>query len=244
MRSIFPLRVVSGERYLVDAAGKPFLIQGDSPWTLAVRLTTEDADRYLEARRRDGFNAILFDLVAHDDAVSNVYGAAKSNAYGEAPFLRVGDFGSPNPRYFDHVAEIISRARDKGMLVLLVPADLGFQGGNQGWWSEMKANGAAKLREYGRYVATRYRPFDNVLWVEGGDFSPPAGARGLVDAVANGIRSVTPSLQTFHGGRGTSALAYWQPRPQWLSVNAIYTDSATVVARAASSIVARLCPSS
>src|SRR5262245_60716286 len=30
----FPLSIKPGERYLVDAAGRPFLIQGDTAWSL------------------------------------------------------------------------------------------------------------------------------------------------------------------------------------------------------------------
>ena len=39
-------------------------------------------------------------------------------------------------------------------------------------------------------------------------------------------------LQTFHGYRETSALAYLHPKPAWLSVNTIYTHDSTVVAHA------------
>ena len=88
------------------------------------------------------------------------------------------------------------------------------------------------MRAYGRYVATKFRRFDNVLWVQGGDFNPPRVERALVAAVGEGIRSVHPGLQTFHGSRGTSALGYWQPRPRWLSLNTIYTHAYDVVAHA------------
>jgi hypothetical protein len=223
----FPLRVVKRRRYLVDANGRPFLIVGDTPWSLAVQLKPDEAERYLESRRRDGFNTILFNLIEHKFAT-----APPRDAYGEAPFLQEGDFSSPNPVYFDHVAKLLALARSKGFLVLLTPAYAGFRGGTEGWWSEMKASGAEKLRAYGRYVAQRYTRFDNVIWVEGGDFSPLQSERGLMEAVAEGIQSVAPVLQTFHGGRGTSAFAYWRPQPPWLTVNTIYADADTIVKRA------------
>src|SRR5579864_7270394 len=37
--AVFPLHVAPGKRYLVDSAGMPFLLVGDSPSSLAVRLT-------------------------------------------------------------------------------------------------------------------------------------------------------------------------------------------------------------
>ena len=226
-RTSFPLTTVPGKRYLVDAAGKPFLINGDAAWSLMVQVKNEGVDRYLADRRRKGFNTILVNLLEHKWAA-----AAPDNAYGEAPFRRAGDFSTPNERYFRHVDAVLRKARSRGILVLLVPMYAGFQGGSEGWWSEMKSNGAAKLREFGRFVGLRYRSFDNVLWVASGDFDPPKEDRQLVEAVAEGIASVDSSLQTYHGGRGTSALAYWSSRPSWLDVNTIYTDETNVVERA------------
>lgn len=223
----FPLRVVSGKRHLVDQAGTPFLLVGDTAWSLVVQLKEEGVDRYLDDRQRRGYNAILVNLIEHKFATS-----PPSNVHGQGPFTKPGDFGSPNEAYFAHVDMIIRKAHARGILVLLVPAYAGANGGSEGWWSKMKANGAGKLRAYGRFVGARYRRFPNVLWVQGGDFDPPAEDRALVDAVADGIRSVDDKLHTFHGARGTSALALWQPRPTWLGVNSIYTSHDDVVAKA------------
>src|SRR5262245_44651338 len=41
--TVFPLHPVEGQRYLVDAAGHPFLIVGDSAWSLLTQVSTEDA---------------------------------------------------------------------------------------------------------------------------------------------------------------------------------------------------------
>jgi Protein of unknown function (DUF4038) len=57
--------VETGKRYLVDAAGKPFFINGDSPWSLMVQLTREQADQYLEDRRLKGMNAVMAELIEH-----------------------------------------------------------------------------------------------------------------------------------------------------------------------------------
>jgi len=223
----FPLRVEAGKRYLVDSQGAPFLIQGDSAWSLMVQLTTEDAEAYLEKRRQQGFNAVLVKLIEHyfaDDPPSNVY--------GDAPFLTPGDFSAPNETYFAHAACVISMAAERGMLVMLAPAYLGFSGGDQGWYAEMKAVGGTRLRAYGKYLANRFKAYDNILWVHGGDYNPPE--QDLLVAVVNGIRDVDAErwLHSFHGARGTAGLEFFRTTPSWLQVNNIYSDRHTVVADA------------
>jgi hypothetical protein len=221
---VFPLRVEAGKRYLIDAQNRPFLVQGDAPWSLIARLTRENVDLYLETRRQQGFNTVLTNLIEHQFTDN-----PPRNAYGNAPFTTAGDFGTPNAAYFDHAEYVIAKANEKGMLVLLAPAYMGFQGGNEGWYSEMSANGATKLRAYGQWVANRFKSYENILWVQGGDYDPPD--KTLARAVANGIRDVdTQGLQTFHGGRGTGALEFLNTTSDpWLGVNNIYTDANTVV---------------
>jgi hypothetical protein len=34
----------------------------------------------------------------------------------------------------------------------------------------LRANGIDKARDYGRYLGTRYRSFDNISWLHGNDF--------------------------------------------------------------------------
>ncbi len=222
-RSIFPLHVESGKRYLVDAKGNPFLLQGDAAWSLIAQLTNAEAEQYLEDRRQKGFNTVLVDLISHEFAAN-----APNNAYGDAPFLTPGDFSTPNEAYFAHAAYVINLAAQKGILVLLTPAFMGFGGGSQGWYSEMTANGPTKLRDYGTYLANRFRSYDNILWVEGGDYNPPD--LDLLRAIPNAIRAVEPKwLHNFNGARGTSALAFLGDGEPWLDVNDIYTESGDVV---------------
>src|SRR5262245_49608337 len=159
---------------------------------------------------------------------------SSSNAYGDPPFTSAGDFSTPNERYFAHVDWVLSKAAEKGLLVLLAPAYTGFGGTDQeGWFPMMQANGTTKLRAYGQYVANRYKTYKNILWVNGGDYNPDASGKDLVRAVANGIRDVIPqALQTFHGARGTAAMQFWGTTEPWLTVNDIYTNESTVVASA------------
>src|SRR5262249_12043910 len=109
----------------------------------------------------------------------------------------------------------------RNLLVLLAPAYLGYDGGDEGWYRAMAANGADKLRAYGRYVAQRFAAFDNIIWVHGGDFNPPD--RALTRAVAMGMRDFLPaSLATAHCGPETPAHALWGSEP-WLDIDSVYS---------------------
>ena len=211
----------SGKRHLVDASGQPFALIGDAAWSLIAGLTREEADLYLEDRRAKGFNAVLVNLIEHWFAAS-----PPRNAYGQGPFLTPGDFATPNEAYFAHAEYVISKAAEKGMLVLLAPAYMGYAGGQEGWYQEMQANGATKLQAYGQYVANRFLAYDNILWVHAGDYNPPD--TNLMRALVTGMRSVDSRwLHTFHGSRGTSALGFLGTGEAWLNVNTVYTDAYT-----------------
>lgn len=231
--STFPLQVRRGTRHLLDAQGRPFLLQGDSVWSLLAQLRREEIDQYLADRQSRGYNAILVNLIE-----SHFSNHAPRNGEGEVPFLSprsfdsIGDylkrvdFETPNPAYFALFDHLLDRAARAGILVMAAPCYAGYEGGEQGWWEPMKRNGAAKLRSWGRYLGQRYRTRRNLLWVQGGDFNVPD--RSLVDALAEGIREYDASnLHTFHGSRGTGAHD-WMGAAPWLDLGNIYT--AAVVA--------------
>ena len=228
---IFPLHVDSTKHYLIDAQGNPFLVNGDTPWDLSARLTDSEIVTYLNDRQAQGINTILVELMDHTSWSLQDNPHAPNNVFGDPPFTTPGDFSTPNEAYMAHVATMLQNALDRGMLVMITPAYAGFDGGDQGWWVEMQANGASKLQAFGQYLANRFAAYPNIVWVEGGDYSP--SDHTLIDAIANGIRSVNATwLQTFHGGRGTNALDY--TTAAWLTLNDIYTDGtpSTIVAAA------------
>jgi len=213
---VFPLRIETGKRYLVEASGRPFLLHGDAAWSLMVQPTRPEVDDYLDDRRQRGFNALLVNLIERRFSAD-----PPRDAYGDGPFLVPDDFGTPNERYFEHVDWVLRRAAQNGFLVLLVPAYLGYGGGDQGWYMALRRNGTEKLREYGRYLGHRYSNYPNILWVHGGDFNPPD--RSVVQAIAEGIREADPeALATVHCARGTAARELWGGE-SWLSVNNIYS---------------------
>ncbi len=108
-----------------------------------------------------------------------------------------------------------------GFLVLLAPAYLGYEGGDEGWYQSMVSAGPEALRQYGRFVGERFADLDNIIWVHGGDFTPPNDDLDLVEAVRNGI---------IEGGARQLHTAHWSPETSaidvdvdWLDLNTTYT---------------------
>jgi len=223
---LFPLHTQAGRRYLIAFSGDPFLLQGDAAWSMIARLKREEIVQYLDERKALGFNTVLVSLIEH-----KFTDTPPNNAYGEPPFLTAGDFTTPNEKYFQHAEYAVSEAEKRGILVLLAPAYMGFNGGDEGWYSQMTAQGATRLKQYGRYVGEYFRNRKNILWVHGGDFNPPEGQ--LFRAVAEGIAEAEPeALHTFHGARNSSALGFISPPDTWLTVNNVYTSSDNVISSA------------
>jgi hypothetical protein len=219
----FPLRIATDGNHLEDAAGKPFLITGDSAWSLIADLSPSEADIYIADRKARGFNTILVSLIEHEFARN-----APKNAAGIAPFLAPGDFSRPDERYFAAAEHVLDAALNAGMLVLLAPAYIGANGGSQGWYAEMAAAGPDALRDYGRYVGKRYARYPNIVWVQGGDYDPPD--RKLVEALAEGVAEGAPgAMQTVHGNRDTATNAYWSDAG-WLALDTVYTYEDTAAA--------------
>ncbi len=216
----WPLRVHPSRRCLAGANGQPFLLHGEAAWSLIGETTREDADRYLTDRAGRGFNTILVSLLEYRFSRN-----APANAYGDAPFQDGADFIAPNETYFVHADWIIARARALGLSMLITPAYLGFGGGADGWYHTMLREGPTALRRYGAFIGARYRGFDNIAWVNGGDYAPPN--RDIVRAVAEGIRETAPNaLMTAHCGPEQSARDYWEGEP-WLDFDAVYTYNDT-----------------
>ncbi|MGK6313118.1 apiosidase-like domain-containing protein [Neorhizobium sp. DT-125] len=211
----FPLRSPQGGHYLEDSQGTPFLISGDSAWSLIADLSLSDAVLYLETRKRQGFNTILTSLIEHKFARN-----APANSNGDAPFLGAA-FETPNKAYFEKAEAIIAAASRRNLLVLLYPAYLGAGGGPEGWYQEMVNAGPEKLKAYGRYVGNLFAHYPNIIWVQGGDYNPPDKA--LVKAVAEGIAETAPNLlQTVHTDRDTVSSIYWHDA-DWLDIDTVYT---------------------
>ena len=211
----YPLRLGPDHRHLVDQSGAPFLIQGDAAWSLISGLTREHVETYLEARRRQGFNSIIVNLIEH-------HFNGPVDRYGDGPFITPGDFSTPNEKYFEYADWVIRKAGEKGIQVFLAPIYLGYMGTDEGWIEEIKAAGPEKSRNWGLYVGKRYRDFNNIVWMIGGDRNPNE-AREEVNSVARAIKEVdNRHLMTAHCHPENSAADQYRD-DGWLDFNDTYT---------------------
>jgi hypothetical protein len=215
------LHVSPDGRRLVDQSGEPFLMVGDTAWSLMVQLTLPEADIYLQNRRDKGFNLVLVNLIEHQFA-SN----APENAYGVPPFSGAA-FATPNESYFAHADQVIATAAQYGIVVLLAPVYLGFGCGSEGWCAEVQAASAADMRQWGRFLGARYRSFDNIVWLIGGDTDPSPVQDKLGEVVAGIHEFDTVHLITTHNQPGSMAVTEW-PGEGWLKLNNVYTYDSTL----------------
>ena len=196
----FPLKRSANGRYFVDQNNRPFLINQASSWGLIQTLSLADATLYMDAMKQRGFNTLMVSVISYDTRMAG----GPPSWQGIAPFSVQWDFSTTNEAYFAHADQIINMARDRGMLVTLVPSFLGYKtGGEQGWWNEMltAANSVEKCRAYGRFLGLRYRSFTNIVWIAGGDNTPAAGSEleSRFKAIIDGIReNDTQHLWTAH----------------------------------------------
>ena len=221
--SVFSLRISTNGRYLVDQNNNPFLVVGDSPWSLIAQPSEHEIEHYLDDRRSRGFNSIIVNLIEHKFCTS-----PPKTRSGLAPFLKPGDFSSPNVEYFDFALRIIQKANERGIVVWLAPAYLGFGGGDEGFFQEMKSGGREKLGVFGEFVGRQFKNVPNIVWLLGGDYTPANSDRWIVTELAASIlQQDTNHLMTVHDSPENSAASIYGDFP-WLGVNTVYSYERTL----------------
>ncbi len=220
----FPLSISADRRRLLDADGRPFLVQGDAAWSIIANLSYEDAVSYLDDLRARGFNTVLVNLIEHLFSQDPPRDRA-----GREPFTTAGDLATPNDAYFGAAERVLDACAERGFLVILAPTYIGYRKDRpgfsrhlEGWYDEIVATGPAGCRRYGEYLGRRFGQFANVMWSIGGDWYPDEARAGL-DAAAAGIRSAGVSnLFTAHPHPETSPVDEFAGS-DWLDVNVTYT---------------------
>jgi len=213
----FPLRIGPTGRTLTDQRGVPFLVHGDTPWSLTHNLTFEEAVRYMTVRKGQGFNTLMVSVPDAYDADGNKSYAP--DRYGQQPFAE-DDLTQPNEPYWAHVDRVFKEAERLGFLLLVTPAYLGAD--RDGYVELLKKAGPPRCRQYGLWIGRRYHALSNILWVHGGDRNP-WDVKDEVRALAQAIREVDERhLHTAHWANGTAALDYFGDEG-WLDLNSSYT---------------------
>ncbi|HVO01082.1 MAG TPA: DUF4038 domain-containing protein [Candidatus Cybelea sp.] len=221
----YPLSISADRRRLLDADGKPFLVQGDTCWSLMANLTPEEQLRYLDDRQAKGFNTLLVNLIEHLFSKDPPRDRA-----GRPPFSKPGDMSAPNDAYFDAAHSVLEACAARGFCVILAPCYIGYRHDRgpgkslhmDGWYDEIVATGPEGCRRYGEYLGRRLGRFANIIWCMGGDWHPEESRAGL-DAIAHGLRATgVKNLFTAHPHPEFSPIESF-PGADWLDVNITYT---------------------
>ncbi|MCM1521038.1 MAG: glycoside hydrolase family 140 protein [Muribaculaceae bacterium] len=200
-----PLRVSDNGLYLQHTDGTPFFWLGDTGWLLPERLDRDEAGYYLDRAAAAGFNVVQ---------VQTINGIPSINAYGRLSHPDGWDFSNIDKPgeygYWDHMDFIISAAERKGVYIGMVCI----------WGGLVKAGlmDVEQAREYGKFLAERYKNRPNIVWIIGGDI-PGDTKTEVWDALAETIRAIDPDhLMTFHPRGRTTSARWFNTRP-WLDFN-------------------------
>lgn len=207
------LKVSANKRYFTTTDNKPFFWLGDTGWLLFSKLNREDAEKYLEDRRKKGFNVIQV-MVLHTLGVVNAYGdSALIYKNVATPRVTAGaTFGKKNEYdYWDHVDYIVDLAASKGIYIAMVPV----------WGSNVKMKHGVNSKDakvYAEYLAKRYKDKPNVIWMNGGDI-PGSDSLKVWNIIGATLHQYDSShLITFHP-RGRTRSSIWFHNQSWLSFN-------------------------
>ena len=207
----FPLKVSDNGRYLTGAAGTPFHVHADTGWSAVMALTLDEAKRYLDDRKAKGFTAVHLHTV-------NKEKTGPATRAGHHPFDPKGDMTKPNEAYWVHADAVYQAAADRGLLAIVSSGWFGHGGTS---WRKEHTPESAKV--YGQFLGRRYRKFDNILWIHGGDNNPGDKA-AVVVALAEAIKAEAPrQLHTVHNAPENASAKYFADA-DWLDVSMAYTD--------------------
>ena len=161
------LRMSPGHRSVIHADGTPFLLAGDTAWSLPWRATPESVAIYAEDRQKKGFNCVLLMTVQPDQAAE---GPRDRTAVGgfDVGFedLKDGHLNCLNVAYFQYVDKLMTILLNHGLVPIYQPV---FQGYG---WKGLGALGDKAIPEeyarYCRYLVARYGAWP-ALWLVSAD---------------------------------------------------------------------------
>lgn len=208
------LNISENNRYFMDEDGKPFFWLGDTGWLLFSKLNREEADQYLENRKKLGFNVIQV-MVLHTLESKNIYGdSALIHKNVAKPLVTKGASFENDDQYdfWDHVDYVIKKAEEKGLYMALVPV----------WGNNVKAGGVSREEAgvYAKWLAERYKDQPNIIWLNGGD-TFGSDSTATWNLIGNTIHKTDRDhLQTFHP-RGRHRSSEWFHNEKWLDFNMV-----------------------
>ena len=168
------LAISKNGHYLIDAlTGDPIFILADTAWNINA-LTFEEIDVYLGNRAGHGFNAVMFALDFSPQA-------DKANVYGEQAYIGP-DNTDLNPAYFDYCDYIVNKCLEFGIYPMLVSMWSGTHAGIMNFYS------TEQLHTLGKKLGERYKAHKNVIFIAGGEGTPPYVDIEHVEALGSGLK--------------------------------------------------------
>lgn len=211
---ISQLKISDNHHYFTTESGKPFFWLGDTGWLLFSKLNREEAVQYLDDRKKQGYNVIQV-MVLHTLAAANVYGDSalvKENV--AKPLITPGaDFDNTEEYdFWDHVDYVVQKAKENNLYMAMVPV----------WGNNVKDGKVTKeqAKVYSEFLADRYKDYDNVIWLNGGD-TYGNEYTDVWNTIGYTLKEHNPKkLQTFHP-RGRMQSSDWFHDETWLDFNMI-----------------------
>lgn len=161
------LSVSRGKRNVVHHNGQPFLVVGDTPWSIPFRATTEQVRVYANDRQNKGFNVALLMSVQPD---MNARGPEERNTIegfdiGFADWSE-GSMNQLKPDYYQYLDSLISILVDYGIVPVYQPVFHGY-----GWKGLQVLGPVSDPDEYARYCKYLVARFGSMpaFWLVGGD---------------------------------------------------------------------------
>lgn len=208
-----PFQVSKNRRFFETADGKPFFWLADTAWLLAVKCSRPDVVKYLDTRRRQGFNVAQIMLLHDMKKARNFYGD-DALVGGDASKPNVtpgGDFTKPEEYdYWDHVEFIVDAAAKRGITAALVPV----------WGSNVKGGlvDESQAKAYAEFLAKRFGAKPNIVWLNGGDLRGD-DHREVWRMLGATLKARDPKhLVTFHP-RGRTMSSEFFHNESWLDFN-------------------------
>ncbi len=212
------LKVSENHRFLVTEDGKPFFWMADTAWELFHRCDREEANMYLEKRAEQGFNVVQAVALAEIDGLNT------ANPYGQKPLFD-NDPETPNAGYFEHVDHIVKKADSLGIYIALLPT-WGDKVFKNSWGVGPEVFDKENARIFGQWIGNRYKDYDNVIWIIGGDRNPRDNTddvaiwNQMAEGIAEAAGGYEETLMGYHPqpkkGGGSST---WFHNEEWLDFN-------------------------
>jgi hypothetical protein len=211
---VFPLKISSNRRYLVDAQDRPFFVLGDTPWFLQ-KLPLEDVRHVMDDRKAKGFNTLFLEILDDSHMPSR-------DAYGNVAFEPETDINHPVESYWRYADTVMDEAARRGFFVIM--SDLWYGAGKGLWMHHITPE---KTKIYGHFLGKRYARYQNLMWMHCGDRNPEGSLAECARQLARAMKEEAPhQLHTAHLSHEFASSSFFAEEP-WLDVNMAYTYGAS-----------------